>query len=206
MALDRPCGGGGPTWAQFLRTRAGGLLATVFFAVETVGLTRLYVLFVVGVQRRAVFLVGITAHPTGGVGGAAGPEPGDGPGGAGAPLPVLDPGPGREVHHHVRCGAGIEVVKIPPRAPRADAYPERWVRTVRTECLDWTLVWNQRQLHRVLTEYLRHYNTVRPHRSLDLQPPRLAPRLTLVEPSGRESPVQRVDVLGGLIHEYRRAA
>jgi putative transposase len=98
------------------------------------------------------------------------------------------------------------VVKIPPRAPRADAYPERWVRTVRTECLDWTLVWNQRQLHRVLTEYLRHYNTVRPHRSLDLQPPRLAPRLTLVEPSGRESPVQRVDVLGGLIHEYRRAA
>jgi hypothetical protein len=69
MALDRPCGGGGPNWAQFLRTRAGGLLATVFFAVETVGLTRLYVLFVVGVQRRAVFLVGITAHPTGGVGG-----------------------------------------------------------------------------------------------------------------------------------------
>jgi transposase InsO family protein len=61
-------------------------------------------------------------------------------------------------------------------------------------------------LYRVLlTEYLRHYNAVRPHRSLDLQPPRPS-WLTLVEPSGRESSVQRVDVLGGLIHEYRRAA
>jgi transposase InsO family protein len=101
---------------------------------------------------------------------------------------------------------GIDVVKIPPRAPRANAYAERWVRTVRSECLDWTLVWNQRQLHRVLTEYLRHYNTVRPHRSLDLQPPRPASRLTLVEPGAGESSVQRVDVLGGLIHEYHRAA
>ena len=61
-------------------------------------------------------------------------------------------------------------------------------------------------MHRVLTEYLRHYNTVRPHRGLDLQPPRPAARLTLVEPGTGESSVQRVDVLGGLIHEHRRAA
>jgi putative transposase len=66
-------------------------------------------------------------------------------------------------------------------------------------------VWNQRQLYRMLTEYLRHYNTVRPHRSLGLQPPRPT-QLTLLGPEGLESPVQRVDVLGGLIHEYRRAA
>ena len=104
------------------------------------------------------------------------------------------------------AAAGIEVVKIPPRAPRANAYAERWVRTVRSECLDWTLVCNERQLHRVLTEYLRHDNTVRPHRSLNLLPPRPAPRLTLVEPGTVELSVQRVDVLGGLIHEYRRAA
>src|SRR2546430_13106164 len=102
--------------------------------------------------------------------------------------------------------SGIDVVTIAPRAPRANAYAERWVRTVRAECLDWTLVWNERQLSRVLTEYLRHYNTVRPHRSLDLQSPRRTPRLTLVESGTVESPVQRVDVLGGLIHEYRRAA
>jgi putative transposase len=68
------------------------------------------------------------------------------------------------------------------------------------------LIWNNRQLYRVLTEYLWHYNTVRPHRSLNLQPPRPASRLTLVEPVAGGSPVQRVDVLGGLIHEYCRAA
>jgi putative transposase len=102
--------------------------------------------------------------------------------------------------------SGIDVVQIPPRAPRANSSAKRWVRTVGSECLDWTLVWNERQLHRVLTEYLRHYNTVRPHRSLDLQPPRPASRLTVVGSGVIASPVQRVDVLGGLIHEYRRAA
>jgi transposase InsO family protein len=106
----------------------------------------------------------------------------------------------------VFAAAGIEVVKIPPRAPRANAYAERWVRTVRSECLDWTLIWNQQQLHRVLTEYLRHYNTARPHRSLDLQPPNPTRALALVESSTVERPVRRIDVLGGLIHEYRRAA
>jgi len=110
----------------------------------------------------------------------------------------------------VFAAAGINMLKIPPRAPRANAYAERWVRTVRAECLDWTLVLTQRQLSRVLTEYLQHYSTMRPHRSLDLQPPRPT-RLTLVEPAVVkagivETPVQRVDVLGGLIHEYRRAA
>ena len=105
----------------------------------------------------------------------------------------------------VFTAAGIDVVKIPPRAPRANAYAERWVGTVRSDCLDWTLNWNDGQLRRVLTEYLRHYNTVRPHRSLDLQPPRPVSRLTLVEPVTART-VERVDVLGGLIHEYRRAA
>ena len=91
-------------------------------------------------------------------------------------------------------------------SPRANAYAERWVRTVRSECLDWTLIWNQRQLHRVLTEYLRHYNTARPRRSLDLQPPTPARALTLVESSTAAQSVRRIDVLDGLIHEYRRAA
>jgi putative transposase len=201
---------GGPTWTQFLKTQATGLLATDFFTVESVGLTRLYVLFVVEVQQRYVHLVGITAHPTG----AWVTQQ--------ARNLLMDLGDQAHWFRYlvrdrrdtkfttafdtVFTAAGIDVVKIPPRAPRANAYAERWVRTVRSECLDWTLIWHQRQLHRVLTEYLRHYNTVRPHRSLDLQPPRPAPRLTLVEPGTAELPVQRIDVLGGLIHEYRRAA
>ncbi len=199
---------GGPTWTQFLHTQASGLLATDFFTVETVGLTRLYVLFVVEIQRRAVHLVGITAHPTGAWVAQQ----------ARNLLMDLEEQAYRfrylirdrdakftVAFDAVFAAAGIDVVKIPPRAPRANAYAERWVRTVRTECLDWTLVWNERQLSRVLTEYLRHYNTVRPHRSLDLQPPRPT-RLTLVEPGIVQTPVQRADVLGGLIHEYRHAA
>jgi putative transposase len=200
---------GGTTWSQFLRTQAGGLLATDFFTVETVGMIRLYALFVVEVQRRTVHLMGITAYPTGGW---VAPQ-------ARNLLMDLD-GQAHRFRYLIRdrdakftaafdavfTAAGIEVVKIPPRAPRANAYAERWVRTVRSECLDWTLVWNQRQLHRVLTEYLRHYNSVRPHRSLDLRPPRPARPLTLVEPGSTQPLVQRVDELGGLIHEYRRAA
>ena len=200
---------GGPTWSQFLRSQAGGLLATDFFTVETVGLTRLYVLFVVEVQRRWVHLVGITAHPTGEWVTQH------------ARNLLMDLGePVHRFRYLIRdrdakfgaafdavfTAAGIEVVKIPPRSPRANADAERWVRTVRSECLDWTLVWNERQLRRVLTGYLRHYNTVRPHRSLDLQPRRPTARLTLVQPGTTESSVHRVDVLGGLIHEYRRAA
>ena len=105
----------------------------------------------------------------------------------------------------VFTAAGIDIVKTPPRAPRAKAYAERWVGRVRSDCLDWTVIWNEAQLRRVLTEYLRHYNAARPHRSLDLQPPRPVSRLALVEPGTDGSSVERVDVLGGLIHEYRRA-
>jgi putative transposase len=200
---------GGPTWRQFLRTQARGVLATDFFTVETVGLTRLYVLFVVEVQSRALHLLGITTHRTGAWLAQQARDL----------LMDLDD-PVHQFHHPIRdrdakftaafdavfTAAVINVVKIPPRAPRANAHAERWVRTVRSECLDWTLTSNERQLRRVLTEYLRHYNTARPRRSLDLQPPRPASRLTLVQPATVESPVQRVDVLGGLIHEYHRAA
>jgi len=102
---------------------------------------------------------------------------------------------------------GIETVKIPPRAPRANAYAERWVRTVRVECLDWTLIWNRQHLQHVLTRYLEHYNASRPHRGIGLTVPVPSGALTAVETSARmEASIERVDVLGGLIHEYRRAA
>ena len=104
--------------------------------------------------------------------------------------------------------AGVEILKIPPRSPRANAYAERWVRTVRAECLDWVLVWNDRHLYRVLTAYLAHYNTARPHRGLglDIPVPEAAVNRERVGVGQDVERIERIDVLGGLIHEYRRAA
>src|SRR5213076_2555355 len=59
----------------------------------------------------------------------------------------------------VFAAAGIEAVRTPPRTPKANAHAERWVRTVRVKCLDWTLIWNRKHLQRVLTRYVEHYNT-----------------------------------------------
>ncbi len=95
----------------------------------------------------------------------------------------------------VLAAAGIDVVRIPPRAPKANAFAERWVRTVRTECLDWMLVWNRRHVAKVLATYVTHYNTARPHRGIDLD-----------IPAAQIRRIERVDLLGGLVHEYRHAA
>jgi transposase InsO family protein len=93
-------------------------------------------------------------------------------------------------------------VKTPVRAPQANAIAERFVRTLRSECLDWLLILNRRHLERVLRVYVEHYNRERPHRAL-----RLAPRLAAAQ-SGRPSSaeIRRRDRLGGLIREYYRAA
>jgi putative transposase len=195
----------GPTWVEFLRAQAAGTLACDFFTVETIGLTRLYVLFVVEVGRPRVHLAGVTIHPTGGwVAQQARNLLMDLDGHASRFRLLIRDRDAKftAAFDAVFATAGIEVLKIPPRAPRANAYAERWVRTARTECLDWLLIRNARHLHRVLTIYLEHYNTARPHRRLDLQTPVDAPAAS----QGRGGPIERIDVLGGLIHQYRRAA
>ena len=101
--------------------------------------------------------------------------------------------------------AGLKGATSVTRAPKANAYAERWVRTVRAECLDWTLIWNRRHLEHVLRQYHEHYNTGRPHRGINLEVPTPA-RVSTVTPPTTGCVVERVDVLGGLIHEYRRAA
>jgi transposase InsO family protein len=183
-------------------------LACDFFTVETVGLTRLYVLFFVELDRRRVHVAGVTAHPTGAWVTQA----------ARNLLMDLDEHVGRfrflvrdrdtkftSAFDAVFTAAGVETLRIPPRAPRANAFAERWVRTVRTEGLDWTLIWSRRQLQRVLSSYLEHYNRARPHRGIDLEVPMGAPvaTVTTLPVAAR---VDRVDVLGGLIHEYHHAA
>jgi putative transposase len=105
----------------------------------------------------------------------------------------------------VFAAAGIEVVKIPPQAPKANAFAERWVRSVRHECLNWVLVWNRRHLETVVAAYVKHYNTARPHRGINLDVPAADrdPTPCSLEQIRR---IQRVDVLGGVVHEYRHAA
>ena len=194
----------GATWTQFLRAQAAGILACDFLTVETVALTRLYVLFFIEVERRRVHPAGITAHPSGQwvtqqVRNLL--------------MTVDNAGQWRflirdrdvkftAAFDSALTAENIEVIKTPPRA---NAYAERWVRTVRGECLDWILVWNRGHLHRVLTAFIGHYNAARPHRSLDLEVPAPATvaSVTTLQGTGR---VERVDVLGGLIREYRRAA
>jgi hypothetical protein len=156
----------GPSWTQFLRVQAGGVLACDFLTVETVGLVRLYVLFVIELDRRRVWLAGVTANPTGvwvaqqargllmEMGARAGRFQ----------LLIRDrDAKFTAAFDHVFTAEGIQVVRTPVRAPKANAYAERWVRTVRTECLDWLLIRNHRHLERVPAVYAEHYNSARPH-------------------------------------------
>jgi putative transposase len=99
----------------------------------------------------------------------------------------------------------VDIIRTPFRAPQANAFAERWVGTVRRDCLDWLLITSRSQLERVLRVYVDHYNTHRPHRALGLTPPVPGPRLRLAV-SNRPNQLQRRDRLGGLIHEYARAA
>ena len=194
----------GPTWSQFLKAQAKGLLATDFFTVEAATLRRYYVLFVIEIERRVVHLLGVTANPDG---------------------PWVDQvarnfaseldDAGRRFRFLIRdrdakfsssfdavlASVGTEAVLTPVASPRANAFAERFVRTVREDCLDHLLVVSRRHLEAVLAEYVRHYNAARPHRGLGLEQP--LPHSTPSAPDGR---VIRRDILGGLIHEYEQAA
>lgn len=99
---------------------------------------------------------------------------------------------------------GVQVIRTPMRAPQANAIAERWVRTVRSECLDRILTLSRGRLEATLRAYIAHYNGHRPHRALDMQPPAPKAHLRVV---GKDPPaIRRRDVLGGLIHEYQIAA
>jgi hypothetical protein len=194
----------GPSWAEFLRAQAQGIVACDFFTVETVWLRTLYVLFWIEHGSRRVHLAGVTASP-------------DCPwvSQQARNLAIAQRLENVRFLIHDRdtkfCGPfdttirseGVRVIETPLQAPKANAIAERWVRTVRTECLDHLLIVGRRHLEQVLRAYLRHYNAERPHRSLALSTPAGQPPTARGSPSAQ---VCRRDLLGGLIHEYYAAA
>jgi transposase InsO family protein len=194
------------TWRQFLRAQATGVLAVDFFTVDTVLLKRLYVLFVIEVATRRVRVLGVTPHPVGDW--VAQParnllmEVGDDLGQFRFVIRDRD-AKFTAVFDAVFAAEAIKVLITPVRAPRANAYAERWVGTVRRELLDWMLIFGCRQLRSVLAEYVDHYNVHRPHRALGQAPPLGPGEPAVVVSAGR---VIRRDRLSGLIHEYSQAA
>jgi putative transposase len=184
----------GPTWRQFLAAQAHAILAVDFAHVDTVFLRRLYILVVVEHGRSRVHVAGITAHPTSGWVTQQ------------ARNLLMDLGDRAEQFRFlirdrdskftaafdaVFSGTDIRIICTPVQAPRANAIAERWIGTLRRECLDHLLITGPRHLAVVLREFVEHYNTHRPHRSLNQHPP-----------CGATVRPLRRDRLGGLVHEY----
>jgi len=196
-------------WRRFLRTQAATILACDFFHVDcAVTLRRVYVFFVLEVGTHHVHVLGVTAHPDGAwtVRQARNLLMDLGEHANRFRFLVRDrAGQFTEAFDAVLAGAGIEVVKIPPRSPRANVYSERWVRTARAEVTDRMLIAGPRHLRRVLEEYVAHFNRHRPHRARNLRLPDHDSGIA-VPVADLAARIQRRKVLGGLIHEYERAA
>jgi putative transposase len=184
------------------------MLACDFFTVDTLLLRRLYVLFFIELDTRRIYLCGVTSKPAGdwvvqqarnlnfGLAGRS----------QAAKFLIRD----RDTKFTSRFdevfrSEGIRTIKTPIRAPRANAFAERFVGTVRRECIDRLLIFGRKHLEQVLVDYIAHYNERRPHRPLDQRAPELE-----VVPASRDSHhptrLRRSEVLGGIIHESRLAA
>ena len=199
----------GPTWKQFLSAQARGILAVDFVHVDTVLLRRLYVLIVIEHGTRRVRLAGITAHPDGAWTTQAARNLLMDLGHRAASLKFLirdRAGQFTGSFDAVFTAEGIRILRSPPQAPRANAICERMIGTLRRELLDRLLIVNEHHLRQVLTEYLQHYNTGRPHRALAQLTPAQADSQPPEPVNLADHQIRRKQVLGGLTREYYIAA
>jgi putative transposase len=198
----------GPSWRTFLRAQAQSVIACDFLTVDTVWLRRFYVLFFIELHSRRVHLAGATENPSGTwttqqarnlmIDSCAQERP--------VRFLIHDrDSKFSAAFDEVFRSEGIQVIRTPVRAPNANAHAERFVRTLREECLDWLLILGRHHLERVLREYVDHYNRERPRRALELRAPDPSPQVIPLRPR-HEAAVRCRDRLGGLIHEYAWAA
>ena len=160
-------------WREFLRAHADSIIACDFFTVETLWRGRLYALFFIELETRRVHFAGCTANPDGRWTCQQARQLGWSLSERTTPARFLihdrDSKFSRGVDEVFRS-EGIRIIRTPFRAPQANAFAERWVGTVRRDCLDWLLIISRRQLEHVMRIYVDHYNTHRPHRALGLTP------------------------------------
>ncbi|MGC9537589.1 integrase core domain-containing protein [Streptomyces sp. UG1] len=198
------------TWAHFLRSQAGALLACDFFETRTLTGARLYVFAVIEHSTRRIRILGATAHPTA-----------DWVVQLGRNLLMDLEDAGSQARFLIRdrdakftqafdallADAGLRVVTTGIQIPRMNSIVERWIQTCRSELLNCTLIWNQSHLLHVLREFETFYNCHRPHRALNQAAPlRSLPEPISVPAQSRYLEVRRRDRLSGILHEYRRAA
>ena len=193
------------TWSQFLKSQ--GAVACDFFTVDTALLRRYYVLFFIHIPTRQVFYAGVTANPTGAWTTQAarnlflrhGTKLAD------SRALVRDGGSQFvDAFDEIFRTEGFKILKTPVRTPVANTFAERWIGSIRRELLDRTIIWNQQQLQRLVTDYIDHYNTHRPHRTLNQHPPLASSRSS--PPAHRHLRVVKSTRCGGLINEYQNAA
>jgi transposase InsO family protein len=184
------------------------MLAVDFFSVETIWLQRLYVLFFIEVGSRRVHVTGSTANPTALWVTQQARQLTWALADRQEPVRFLIRDRDQKFtdsFDEVFRSTGTEIIRTPFHAPQANGIAERFVRTARSECLDWLLIFDQPHLERALTVFADHYNGHRPHRALQLNPPaRRRPPASVAACDA--TPVQRRDRLGGVVHEYARAA
>ena len=200
VRLPRPAG---QQWATFLRNHAGEIWACDFLQVTDLFFRSFFAFFIIELKSRKVIHVGVTDSPTD----------------AWTAQQLREATPYGQVPKYlirdndnkfgsgfarVAATSGIKLLKTPYHAPRANAICERFLGSVRRECLDHVLILHEKQLHRVLHAYVKYFNQVRPHQGIQQQVPQGA--VTCVPSAQPDERIISVPVLGGLHHAYRRVA